>query len=154
MGQIRKVRLSCYLVFYQFISELWRHSLNVSGPACSRSRISQHTKACLWDFEWPRKRLQVGSIQILPFSHILRTSVPYPTIHHSKQKWAYSCSEWSIMGYETGAFWDLWITVGQLICNVQSPISNREKINQRVPNCKKAANMATPMEADMLTRFF
>ena len=35
-------------------------------------------------------------------------SVPYPTMLHSKQKCAHFCSEWSIVGYGTGAFWDLW----------------------------------------------
>ena len=28
---------------------------------------------------------------------------------HSEQKCAHFCSEWSIVGYGTGAFWDLWI---------------------------------------------
>ena len=28
---------------------------------------------------------------------------------HSEQKYAHFCSEWSIVGYGTGAFWDLWI---------------------------------------------
>ena len=27
---------------------------------------------------------------------------------HSEQKWVHFCSEWSIVGYGTGAFWDLW----------------------------------------------
>ena len=35
--------------------------------------------------------------------------VPYPTILHSEQKCTHFCSEWSIVGYGTGAFWDLWI---------------------------------------------
>ena len=35
--------------------------------------------------------------------------VPYPTILHSEQRCAHFCSEWSIVGYGTGAFWDLWI---------------------------------------------
>ena len=35
--------------------------------------------------------------------------VPYPRIRHSEQKCAHFCSEWSILGYGTGAFWDLWI---------------------------------------------
>ena len=34
--------------------------------------------------------------------------VPYPTMHHSEQKCAYFCSEWCIVGYQTGALWDLW----------------------------------------------
>ena len=35
--------------------------------------------------------------------------VPYPTILHSEQKCAHFCSEWSIVGDGTDAFWDLWI---------------------------------------------
>ena len=35
--------------------------------------------------------------------------VSYPTILHSKQKCAHFCFEWSIVGYETSTFWDLWI---------------------------------------------
>ena len=35
-------------------------------------------------------------------------SVPYPTMLHSEQKCAHFCSEWSIVGYGTGAFWNLW----------------------------------------------
>ena len=34
--------------------------------------------------------------------------VPYPKIQHSEQKYAYFCSEWCIVGYGTGALWDLW----------------------------------------------
>ena len=34
--------------------------------------------------------------------------VPYPTMLHSEQKCAHFCSEWSIAGYGTGTFWDLW----------------------------------------------
>ena len=34
--------------------------------------------------------------------------VQYPTMLHSEQKCAHFCSEWSIVGYGTGAFWDLW----------------------------------------------
>ena len=33
--------------------------------------------------------------------------VPYPTMPHS-EKFAHFCSEWNIVGYGTGAFWDLW----------------------------------------------
>ena len=34
--------------------------------------------------------------------------VPYPTIHHSEQKCAHFCCEWCIVGYWTGALWDLY----------------------------------------------
>ena len=36
------------------------------------------------------------------------TPVPYPTMLHSEQKCAHFCSEWSIVGYGTVAFRDLW----------------------------------------------
>ena len=35
--------------------------------------------------------------------------VPYPTVHHSEQKYTHFCSEWCNGGYGTGALWDLWI---------------------------------------------
>ena len=34
--------------------------------------------------------------------------VPYPTLLHSEQKCAHFCSERSILGYRTAAFWGLW----------------------------------------------
>ena len=34
-------------------------------------------------------------------------AVPYRTMFHSEQKYAHFCSEWSIVEYGTGAFWDL-----------------------------------------------
>ena len=34
--------------------------------------------------------------------------IPYPTMLYSEQKCAHFYSEWSIVGYGTGAFWDLW----------------------------------------------
>ena len=37
-----------------------------------------------------------------------KAPVPYPTMLHSEQKCAHFCSEWSIVWYGTGAFWDLW----------------------------------------------
>ena len=43
------------------------------------------------------------------FHKFRNAPVPYPTILHSEQKCAHFCSEWSIVGYGTGAFWDLWI---------------------------------------------
>ena len=36
-------------------------------------------------------------------------SVPYPAMHHSEQKCAHFCSEWCIVGYETGASWG-WVS--------------------------------------------
>ena len=33
--------------------------------------------------------------------------VTHPATHHSEQKCAHFCSEWYILGYESGALWDL-----------------------------------------------
>ena len=46
--------------------------------------------------------------------------VPYPTMLHSEQRCAHFCSEWSIVGYGTGAFWDLWNWFIQLAQTVHS----------------------------------
>ena len=35
--------------------------------------------------------------------------VPYPTMLHSEQQCAHFCSEWSIVGYGTDPFLELWI---------------------------------------------
>ena len=35
--------------------------------------------------------------------------VLYPGMLHSERKCVHFCSEWSIVGYGTDAFWDLWI---------------------------------------------
>ena len=43
------------------------------------------------------------------FNKSQNTPVPYPIMLHSEQKSAHFCSEWSIMGYGTGAFWDFLI---------------------------------------------
>ena len=71
----------------------------------------EHTIKCLW---WVRTR--IGSILVcLSFlvvywviaidqihkSHT--TSVPYPKMHHQVRKCANFCSEWSFVGYLTGA---------------------------------------------------
>ena len=42
-------------------------------------------------------------------SHISHNApVPYPTMHYSEHKCAHFCSEWCIVGYGTGALWDMW----------------------------------------------
>ena len=43
-----------------------------------------------------------------PIHKSQNASVPYHTMLHSEQKCAHFCSEWSNVGYGTGAFWDLW----------------------------------------------
>ena len=36
-------------------------------------------------------------------------SIPCPTMHHPEQKYGHFCPEWCIVGYDTGALWDLWV---------------------------------------------
>ena len=60
---------------------------------------------------WPVK-CQAGiytgpTIDQIHKSH--NATIPYPTMLHSKHKCVHFCSEWSIVGYGTGAFWNLWI---------------------------------------------
>ena len=52
-----------------------------------------------------------------PDSESQNAPVPYPRMLHSEQKCAHFCSEWSIQGYGTGAFWDLWNWSIVIECN-------------------------------------
>ena len=51
-----------------------------------------------------------GFFLIDEFHKSQNAPVPYPTMLHSEQKCAHFCSEWSIVRYGTGAFWDFWIS--------------------------------------------
>ena len=51
----------------------------------------------------------VAMAQVIDLIHKSQNApVPYPTMLHLEQKCAHFCSEWSILGYGRGAFWDLW----------------------------------------------
>ena len=53
--------------------------------------------------------LQRSHVVIIDLIHKSQnTPAPYPTMLHSEQKCVHFCSEWDIVGYGTGAFWDLW----------------------------------------------
>ena len=47
-------------------------------------------------------------------------------MQHSEQKCAHFCSEWCILGYGTGAFWDLWIR-SILNINVEHQMSQNKR---------------------------
>ena len=53
-----------------------------------------------------------GAVNLTKSTDLIHKSqnapAPYPTMLHSEQKCAHFCSEWSIVGYGTGAFWDIW----------------------------------------------
>ena len=57
--------------------------------------------------------------------------VPYPTMHHSEQKCAHFCSECCIVGYGTGALWDL-----RIRSTYQRQTTTKDnKIQTHVHNC-------------------
>ena len=65
---------------------------------------SPHTEAWTKVLKhWPHHK---GSTNPILISH--NVPFPDPTIHHSEQKCAHFCSEWWIVGFGTGALWDLW----------------------------------------------
>ena len=64
---------------------------------------------CLYPYSLGLLHWHCGNLTIDRFHISQNAPVPYPTLFHSEQKCAHFCSEWSIVGYGTGAFWDLWI---------------------------------------------
>ena len=63
----------------------------------SWNRNSVHIRAWRW---------QQDTIGLINKSQ--NAPVPYPTMLHSEQKCAHFCSQWNLVGYGTGVFWDLW----------------------------------------------
>ena len=63
------------------------------------------TQYCLLNKKHPARKGLKAEIDQIHKSH--NAPVPYPTMHHSEQKCAHFCSEWCIVGYGTGALWDL-----------------------------------------------
>ena len=59
-------------------------------------------------------------------------------MHHSEQKCAHFCSEWCIVGYGTGASWDLWIRsilFGRVKIRGRSRFSNFISFYMRFISC-------------------
>ena len=94
---------------------LWRHR-NVKwylpvpgGPTKASNVFFIHIhQSSRTDFLSTREINQqdMGTIDLVHKSQ--NAPVPYPATLHSEQKCVHFCSEWSIVGYATGAFWDLW----------------------------------------------
>ena len=75
-------------------------------PQCTIQDRNVHISVlngALWDMG--QVHCRICEIVLLE-SH--NAPVPHPTVHHSEQKCAHFCSEWCIVGYGTGALWDLW----------------------------------------------
>ena len=81
------------------LSEAFENEWEIFNQSCVP--ITQ----CLWGIP----QTTFGSANKDQFHKSQNAPVPYPTMLHSEQKCAHFCSEWSIVGYGTGAFWDLWI---------------------------------------------
>ena len=93
---------------FQNRKPIWK--LNYSGPVLrplcchgNREPFQLGRRAC-----HSRSEVRQGD-GIDQFHKSQNAPVPYPTMLHSEQKCAHFCSEWRIMGYGTGAFWDLWL---------------------------------------------
>ena len=68
-----------------------------------------HVKSHLSNIQGPLLLIGITYTDGIDLIHKSQNSpVPYPPILHSEQKCAHFCSEWSIVGYGTGVFWDLW----------------------------------------------
>ena len=76
-------RMHLYVCMYVCMYRLWLHSLyGLYGPWCPLS---------------PKRLMNLISLSLSP------------TLLHWEEKCAHFSSEWSIVGYGTVAFWDLWI---------------------------------------------
>ena len=63
--------------------------------------------------------------------------VSYPTMHHWEQKCAHFCSQWCIVGYGTGALWDLQIScLSSALCKetVKESRPGATQCNERIPS--------------------
>ena len=90
------------------------HRSDLSDPMPAQSKTLRE-----FPFEpIPSERRRIIEVQVqqkhpenmgkIDLVHISRNAtVQYPTMLHSEQKIAYFWSEWSVVGYRTGAFWDL-----------------------------------------------
>ena len=74
------------------------------GNNTNSYRICKGHQTNVW---WAMKVFAYTVIDLIHTSQ--NAPAPYPTMHHSEQKCAHFYSEWGIVGYGTGAFWDVWI---------------------------------------------
>ena len=95
-----------------------------------------------WRPFWKRNPGKQQQIEQSNKSH--NVPVPYPTMHHSEQKCVHFCFDLCIVGYGTGALWDLWYCVNWFHGNrselkknswnrtsIQSPV-RRNKVHQPI----------------------
>ena len=104
-----------YFVWHKFYSRvgLWKRLERLCSPEHDtkqaltvfvRRVLCQHSPGKRQpDVFWKR-----GHDSIEQFHKSHNAPVSYPTIHHSEQKCVHFCSELCIVGYRTGALWDLW----------------------------------------------
>ena len=86
-----------------------------------RKRINSCKYICIYIYTSIRRFL----IIIDQFHKSQNAPVPYPKMFHSEQKCSHFCSEWCIVGYGSGALWDLWILSLHAGTLVQSLICSR-----------------------------
>ena len=82
------------------------------NAATSMLAINSALELCYWSRKttlrssYPLKIAKHHGIDLIHKSR--NAPLPYPTMHHPEQKCAHFCSEWYIVGWGTGALWDLW----------------------------------------------
>ena len=82
-------------------SELWEIRLNASTFYAVYNKFG-----AIYILFYVYIRFLHISIYLIHKSH--DAPAPYPTMPHSEQICARVCSEWCVVGYARGAFWDLW----------------------------------------------
>ena len=88
------------------------------APVDETTRVSVDETWC----GFVRAVIWIDNLLIDRYHKSPNTPVPCPTIYHSGQKCAHFCSKWCIVGYRTGAVWDLriWsVTHNQLASFIQ-----------------------------------
>ena len=91
----------------------WKPSVVMMQTLSSPQVVVMTTYAYMvsWRQSWHHVHCRPNSDTVKAIDLILKSHnapVLYPTVFHSEQKCAHFYSEWSIVGYGTGAFWDLW----------------------------------------------
>ena len=98
-------------VLFEIHGNYWRHLVSKCLLIIFQGKANQMILLCTWFIQvWSGvgQFTNKFSLTIDLIHKSQNAPVPYPTMPHSEQKCAHFCSEWSIVGYGTDAFWDLW----------------------------------------------
>ena len=106
----------CWQLIIQIVNSIWQGPIPDNSVWEIRTTIYQ-----------PFRPMPEYTPTIDQFHKSQNAPLPYPRMLQSEQKCAHFCSEWSILGYGRGAFWDLWIRP-ILLQYVQKPVSQVDEL--------------------------